>query len=324
MRIDAGHVGIKVKLAGSARGVQDIPVVTGWVMYNPLTEQIVAFPISVQNVVWSASSNEGRNVDESLTFSSQEGVNVSADIGVSFHIDSILAPHLYLRFRQPDVMVLAHGYMRNAVREAFNDIASRMAVQEIYGAGKGKLVADVTVRLGEVLGKDGFVIDQLTINGALRLPENVAQAINRAMEATQNAIQAENRVRQVRAEAEQNVAQAHGGAEAARQRAEGEADAVLIRARADARANEIIRLSTTGAVLQYRALQRWDGKLPTYQAGDKLPLLTFDLGRVTQNDADREKKLNELLAEDKARDKTVPAPAAAATTPASPTPPAPQ
>src|SRR5262249_29775746 len=53
-------------------------------------------------------------------------------------------------------------------------------------------------KLAEVLGKDGFIIDQLTINGALRLPENAAQAINRAMEATQNAIQAENRVRQVR------------------------------------------------------------------------------------------------------------------------------
>src|SRR5262249_52072 len=30
-RIDAAHVGIRVRLAGSARGVQDIPVVTGWV-----------------------------------------------------------------------------------------------------------------------------------------------------------------------------------------------------------------------------------------------------------------------------------------------------
>ena len=231
-RIDAGHVGIKVNLAGSARGVQDIPVVTGWVFYNPLTEQIIAFPISVQNVVWTASPNEGRVVDESITFSSQEGVNVNSDIGLSFHIDSAKAPHLYLRFRQPDVLVLADGYMRNAVREAFNDIASRMVVQDIYGAGKGRLVSDVSNRLRDVLGGDGFVIDQLTINGALRLPENVAQAINRAMEATQNAIQAENRVRQVRAEAEQNVAQAHGGAEAARQRAEGEADAVIIRARA--------------------------------------------------------------------------------------------
>lgn len=303
MRIDAGHVGIKVKLAGSARGVQDIPVVTGWVIYNPLTEQIVAFPISVQNVVWSQSREEGQKVDESLTFSSQEGVNVSADIGVSFHIEPSLAPHLYLRFRQQDLMVLAHGYMRNAVREAFNDIASRMAVQDIYGAGKGKLVADVSLRLHDVLGKDGFVIDQLTINGALRLPENVAQAINRAMEATQNAIQAENRVRQVRAEAEQNIAQAHGGAEAARQRAEGEADAILIRARAEAKSNEIIRLSTTGTVLQYRAIERWDGKLPLMQSGDKMPMLTFDTSKLALNDAEREKKLSELLAGDKNADK---------------------
>ena len=329
MRIDAGHVGIKVKLAGSARGVQDIPVVTGWVIYNPLTEQIVSFPISVQNVVWTASANEGRTVDESITFSSQEGVNVNSDIGLSFHIDSAKAPHLYLRFRQPDVLILADGYVRNAVREAFNDIASRMAVQEIYGAGKGKLVADVSARLREVLGADGFIIDQLTINGALRLPENVAQAINRAMEATQNAIQAENRVRQVRAEAEQNVAQAHGGAEAARQRAEGEADAVLIRARADAKSNEIIRLSTTGVVLQYRAIERWDGKLPMMNNGDKLPLLTFDTSKLGLNDSDREKKLKELLADDKSENKAVPAPgsgfspAVAPPVPAAPAAPAP-
>jgi regulator of protease activity HflC (stomatin/prohibitin superfamily) len=299
IRIDAGHVGIRVKLAGSARGVQDIPIVTGWVMYNPLIEQVVSFPTSVQNVVWTASPHEGRSVDESITFSSQEGVNVNADIGLSFHIDPSKAPHLYLRFRQPDLLALADGYVRNAVREAFNDIASRMVVQDIYGAGKGKLVTDVSNKLRDGLGSDGFLIDQLTINGALRLPENVAQAINRAMEATQNAIQAENRVRQVKAEAEQAIAEAHGAAEAARQRAEGEADAVLIRARADAKANEVIRLSTTGVVLQYRALERWDGKLPLMQSGDKLPLLTFDTSHLTLNDAEREKKLRELLGDEK-------------------------
>jgi len=302
-RIDAGHVGIRVKLAGSARGVQDIPVVTGWVFYNPLIEQIETFPISVQNVVWTQSHQEGRGHDESVTFSSGEGVNINADIGLSFHIEPMLAPHLYLRFRQPNLLLLADGYVRNAVREAFNNVASRMVVQDIYGAGKGKLVADVTAHLNDVLGKDGFLIDQLTINGALRLPENVATAINRAMEATQNAIQAENRVRQVRAEADQAIAQAHGAAEAARQRAEGEADAVLIRARADARANEIIRLSTSGAILQYRAIERWDGKLPLMQGGDKTPLLTFDVGKFAGNDEGREKKLRQMLEEEEIKGK---------------------
>lgn len=295
-RIDAAHVGIRVKLAGSTRGVQDIPIVTGWVFYNPLIEQIFSFPTSVQNVVWTASATEGRTVDESITFSSAEGVNINADIGLSFHIDPEKAPHLYLRFRQPNLLILADGYVRNAVREAFNVVASKMPVQDIYGAEKAKLVADVGEHLRQSLGKDGFLIDQITINGALRLPENVAQAINRAMEATQNAIQAENRVRQVKAEAEQNIAQAHGLAEAARQRAQGEADAVLISARADAKKNEIIRYSTSAAVLQYRAIEHWDGKLPLMNGGGQLPLLTFDVSKLG-SDPDRDKKLRELLSE---------------------------
>jgi regulator of protease activity HflC (stomatin/prohibitin superfamily) len=298
-RVDAGHVGIRVKLAGSDRGVQEMPVVTGWVIYNPVTEQIVIFPTSVQNVVWTANPHEGRAVDESITFSSSEGVNVNADVGLSFHIEPSLAPKLYARFRQNDMMALADGYVRNAVREAFNDVTSKMAVQEIYGAGKSKMLSDVTRACRDVLGKDGFVIDQLTINGALRLPQNVADAINRAMEATQNAIQSENKVRQVRAEAEQAITQAHGQAEATRQKAQGEADSILIRARSEAKANEIIRLSTSPAVLQYRALEHWDGKLPTFNGSAQMPMLTFDASKIAAiDDAAREKKLRALLAED--------------------------
>src|SRR5271163_4525816 len=301
-RVDAGHVGIRVKLAGSDRGIQDMPIVTGWVVFNPVSEQIVIFPTSVQNVVWTANPHEGRAVDESITFSSSEGVNVNADVGLSFHIEPSLAPRLYARFRQNDMMALADGYVRNAVREAFNDVASKMPVQDIYGAGKSKMLSEVTQKCRDVLGKDGFVIDQLTINGALRLPQNVADAINRAMEATQNAIQSENRVRQVKAEAEQAITKATGAAEAARQQAQGEGDALLIRARSEAKANEIIRLSMSASVLQYRALEHWDGKLPTYNGGGQLPMLTFDASKVAaMDDATREKRLKELLAEDAAQ-----------------------
>ncbi|MGD0675011.1 MAG: SPFH domain-containing protein [Polyangiaceae bacterium] len=297
-RVDAGHVGIRVRLAGSDRGVQDMPVVTGWVFYNPLTEQIVLFPTSVQNVVWTQSSHEGKPFDESITLSSSEGVNINADVGLSFHIEPSLAPRLYSRFRLSDLMVLADGYMRNTVREAFNDVGSRLAVQDIYGVGKSKMLQDVTQKCRDVFGKDGIVIDQLTINGALRLPPNVMDAINRAMEATQNAIQSRNRVAQVEAEAAQAVTEAHGQAEAARQKARGDADALLIRARAEAQANEIIRLSMTPAVLQYRAIEHWDGKLPSYSAG-ALPLLTFDAAKLgpALDEGTREKALNKMLSE---------------------------
>jgi regulator of protease activity HflC (stomatin/prohibitin superfamily) len=176
----------------------------------------------------------------------------------------------------------------------------------------------------DVFGKDGIIIDQLTINGALRLPQNVMDAINRAMEATQNAIQSRNRIAQVEAEATQAVTQAHGQAEAARQKAEGDGDALLIRARSEAQANEIIRLSTTPAVLQYRAIEHWDGKLPEYSAG-ALPLLTFDLSKMERGDeASRQKLLEKLLQETKPPPGPAPdAPAEPAPAPAPPAPPAP-
>ncbi len=322
-RVDAGHVGIRVKLAGSDRGIQDMPVVTGWVVYNPLTEQIVLFPTSVQNVVWTQSAHEGKPYDESITFSSSEGVNVNADIGLSFHIEPSLAPKLYGRFRLNDLEKLSDGYMHNTVREAFNDVGSKLPVQDIYGAGKSKMLSEVTQKCRDVFGKDGIVIDQLTINGTLRLPQNVMDAINRAMEATQKALESRNRVAQVQAEAEQAITQAHGGAEAARQKAQGEADALLIRARAEAQANEIIRLSTTPAVLQYRALEHWDGKLPSYNAG-ALPMLTFDLsrgGNASAEETARMKQLEQLLAQAKpsSQGDSTPSPPPALASPAAPT-----
>ena len=101
-RVDAGHVGVRVKLAGEQRGVQNSPTVQGWVFFNPLTEQVVQFPTSVQNVVWTQSPHEGNPTDESITFSSKEGASINADIGIAFHIDPQMAPRLYGRFRQPD------------------------------------------------------------------------------------------------------------------------------------------------------------------------------------------------------------------------------
>ncbi len=287
-RIDVGHIGVKVKLAGSERGVQDMQLKTGWVFYNPFSEQVVEFPVSVQNIILSSSKTEGsvdkekdkadHSVDESITFSSIEGVNANADIGFSFHIDPAQAPHLYARFRQNDMRELAYGYMRNVLRESFSEIASKMPIQEIYGAGKSKMIAEVTKKCQDNLGKDGIIIDQLTINGALRLPTNVAEAINNAMAATQNAVQSENKVRQVKAEADQAVAASMGVAEASRQKAKGEADALITRTNAEAetritqaesqaKSNKIINSSLTPQVIQYKALDTWDGKLPVYQGG---------------------------------------------------------
>lgn len=329
-RVEPGHVGIRIRLAGSERGVQNAPIVTGWIVYNPLTEQIIEFPTNVQNIVWTRDVTEGSPVDESITFASSEGVTINADVGLAFHIDGEQAPKLYARFRERDVLVLAHGYVRNVVREALSEVASALPVQEIYGPGKTKVIHDALGLINERLSGDGFVIDQLSFASALRLPDNVVAAINRAIEATQSAIQSENRVRQTRAEADQAITAARGEAEAARQRARGEADSLLIRARGEAQANEIVRLSMTPEVMQYRVQQRWDGHLPVVTSGN-IPMLTVESTRfLSLPEAERRARLRELLGaaedadaiDDAAAPPSAPAPAPARPA-AAPTAPAP-
>jgi regulator of protease activity HflC (stomatin/prohibitin superfamily) len=255
-RVEVGNVGLRVNLAGATRGVEDVPMVTGWVWFNPFTEQIVEFPTRVLSVTWTRDVNEGSPADESITFASAEGLTINADVGFAFHIEPEMAPRLYARFRQANITILAHGYIRNIVRDALNEVASTMAVQDIYGAKKGELLTRSRKQIEEMFRRDGIGVDQLTFAASLRLPESVEQAINRTIEQNQGAIAAQNRVAQVEAEARQKVAQATG-----------EAEAILMRAKAEAEANRLLSQSLSPQLMEYRRLEKWDGKLPQVTGG---------------------------------------------------------
>jgi regulator of protease activity HflC (stomatin/prohibitin superfamily) len=263
-RVEVGNVGLRVNLAGPSRGVESVPIVTGWVWYNPFTEQIIEFPTRVLSVTWTRDRSENREFDESITFASAEGLTINADVGFAFHIEPAMAARLYTRFRQADINVLAHGYIRNLVRDALNEVASTMPVQDIYGAKKGQLLADSRQRIANTFEKDGIGVDQLTFAASLRMPESVEQAINRTIEQNQAAISAQNRVAQVEAEAKQKVAQATGDAEA-----------VLMRAKAEAEANRLLTQSLSAQLMEYKRLEKWDGKLPQVTGG-ATPMIQLD------------------------------------------------
>ena len=82
--VQPGYVGIKVKLYGTERGVQDLPIVTGRVWYNPWTERIYDFPTFLQYKVWTASSNEGSPNDESITFVTKDRIQANVDVSVAY------------------------------------------------------------------------------------------------------------------------------------------------------------------------------------------------------------------------------------------------
>jgi regulator of protease activity HflC (stomatin/prohibitin superfamily) len=260
-KVEPGWAGIRVKLYGSQRGVQDFPVITGRVWYNPYTEEIYQFPTYMQNVIWSAGSHEGNTYDESFTANSQEGVPFNFDVGVSYQIDAAQVPHIFLKFRE-DARTLTQIYVRNQVRDFFSIEASKMAIMQIVGPGKQTLLDRVLQDLRGKLGPDGIRFDNISIIGKMRLPPQVEESINAVIEATQRALEAQNKVAQSKAEADQRVAEANGIAQS-----------TLIRAKAQADANQILNSSLSANLIQYEALQKWNGILPQVTASGATPFI---------------------------------------------------
>ena len=92
----------------------------------------------------------------------------------------------------------------------------------------------------------GLLISDLNIVD-FDFSESFNDSIERKVTAQQDALAAENKLKQIEFEAQQAVASAKGKAEA--QRIEGEA------------------LRANPEVLELRAVEKWDGKLPQYMTG---------------------------------------------------------
>lgn len=275
-RVEPGYVGIKVNQWGSQKGVNDFPLVTGGVFYNPITEDIYKFPTFMQNAVWDKESGSKESPgDDSVTFNSIEGAVINADIALAYTFVADKVPQIFVEFRQaPDV--ITHGFMRNEINNAFNRNASTMKAADIFGEKKQVLLDNVKSNLNIHLGPKGFKFELISFHGGLRVDASVQARINAVLEASQRAIEAETKVKQSKAEADQVIEKARGEKESNIAKAEGEAKSIALKAEAQAKANLVLAQSLTPTLVQYEALQRWDGKLPTVNGGGALPFINVN------------------------------------------------
>lgn len=261
-RVGPGYVGIKVSMAGSDRGVSDYAASTGWVFYNPLASSVFEYPTFVQNVVWTKNTLEGKPVNEEISFTNKDQMQISADISLSYHLESDKVPHFYVKFRNDDLSHFTHGFLHNLTRDKFNEVAGSYEISQIMG-DNGPFLKKVREELQREVSGIGVQLDQFGFIGAPRPPEAVINAINAKVEAIQKAQQAQNKVAQATAEANQEVATA-----------EGHARATLTAAKAQSEANRELAASLTPTLVQYETLKRWNGVLPTVSGG-ATPFITL-------------------------------------------------
>jgi regulator of protease activity HflC (stomatin/prohibitin superfamily) len=261
-RVGVGSVGLKVSQAGSDRGMQDIPMKTGWVFYNPLFTDIIEYPTFVQTAVWTHEVTESTPVNEEMTFNSKDGMVFKADVNVSYHLEADKAAHFYVKYKADDISHFTHGLMRQIARDEFNNVASTFTAEDIYGPKKEEFVKAVQTRINATFKESGIIVESLGFVGALRPPDQFVQAINDKLTATQNAIKAENQLRETKANAEKAVAEA-----------KGKADAMAVQN--NSISPQLLALKDREIALELA--RKWDGKMPSTMitSGDRTPLSMF-------------------------------------------------
>lgn len=267
--IQPGNVGIKIDLLGETRTVENVDIVVGRVFYFPISQMVIQYPYITQRFEWWGP--------ESLKFNSTEGVRLGVDVSISMGVDPDRAAELYIKYRRTlDQMI--DNEIRDRVNGCMSLSASRMRVDRIVGDGRSEFLTNTVDCINERLVTEGWILNDFQLTSNFEIPQNIQSRIDEQIQAQQQAIAAENTVRQREAEARQRVAQAQGEAEARVLQATADADARLLAATAEAQALTIQgeALRTNPEVLQLNFIQQWNGQLPLVTGGTDGLLLDID------------------------------------------------
>lgn len=247
-RIDAGHVGVRVNLYGTGKGVGDITECTGWVFYNPISTKIYEFPTYIQHKEYTKTEDE----DNSFVVNSKDGSEFHVAPIVNYSVQREKVPFIFGKYRRT-LELIEEGFLKTTIYDAFRMTANSYTAEELI-SNRQVFETKVRAKLDADLVKEGFVISQLTSN--LGYPETFKKAIEAKNNAVQAALTAENQVKTAEAQAKIKVATA-----------EGNAQAMLATAKAEAESYKLKQTAITPMLLQQMWIEKWNGRLPETMLG---------------------------------------------------------
>lgn len=223
-KVPVGHKGLKVY--NLQEGKIEVKSVGNHFMQP--SQDMYVFPVFTQTHSWIDS--------DGIFFQSKEGLQLSADISIAYNFQSDKVEQLFTKYRQ-GADEIRDIVLKNLVKEYINRQSVNYSVEELLGDKKTKLIDDVLLAVKDDKNLIGINVERVSLVSNIRVPEQVAKAINEKMTKKQNA-------------------------EAIKTEAEAMADAVLTKAKADAEANRMINASLNGNLLKLKELEKWDGKMP--------------------------------------------------------------
>ena len=231
--VPAGHVGVQVTL--------------GEVNMTPLSEGV-----HFVNPVSAVKNVEVRVVKTELKGASAGTKDlqvVHTDIVANYRIAGEQAAHMYKEFG----LDLEGKILLPAMNESFKAVTAHYNSEELV-TKRSEVSQTIHTTLQEKVGKYGLTVSEISLVNFGFSPEYQA-AIEQKVIATQQKQKAEMDLQRIEVEAKSRIAQA-----------EGEAKAIAIQSQA-------IQSNGGQNYVQLQAIEKWDGKLPTYMGGGSVPFV---------------------------------------------------
>ena len=236
--VDNSEIGIKFKkFSLTEQGELVSTQVLGLTFYNPITTKIFTYPVYIQRVDY-----------QPFTVTTKDAAVFSMDPLLAYQLDRTKASYVFNKYRR-SLPEIEQGYMRTCIYDAYRICANNYTSDELMG-NRARFEQEVRSMLEKSLGDEGFKVSEFT--SQITPPQSLSAAIEAKNQAIQEALKAENLVKQAEANAQIAIAKARG-----------EAEATKVKADAEAYYNRTIAASLSPMIVQEDWIEKWDGKLPT-------------------------------------------------------------
>lgn len=176
--IEAGMTGV-YHLFGKVRGQE---LHSGIHLINPLA-RVTEMSIRTEEYTMSSISGEGRRGDDdSISALTQEGLSVSLDMTVLYHLIEERASNVYLELGVDYEEKLIRPKIRSAIRSA----VAQYNAKDIYSEKRAEVAQRILDDLKSEIETRGVAIEQVLLRDVV-LPENLALSIEEKLTAEQEA-----------------------------------------------------------------------------------------------------------------------------------------
>ncbi len=228
----------------------------GLALRVPFVTRVQSYPTALRTYTMVQRTDEGSVTgDDSIDLPTREGQHIRQDISVTYNTTEDRAADVFRAFRGAPVEDIESTFIRRTIITVAQNAAGQMSLTEIISSKRGDLQAAITQELSTEFAKMGFGLDKVNL-GASHLPPAIEAQMQQKMAAQQQAQQAEYELQKQETLAKAAVAQASG-----------EAQSVLVRAKAQAEANHLLQQSLSQTLVNYRAVDKWNGVLPQVTSG---------------------------------------------------------